>query len=101
MLLSNFSNNVIKFPNKIMIKTYDRELSYKEVDDITNNIASNLCKYKRVANYLKDGLNLLLTNIALAKCRTIFVNLNTEGKLHRPNHHRLRIFRHLHGAIHR
>ncbi|MBN1040270.1 amino acid adenylation domain-containing protein [Clostridium botulinum] len=80
-LQSYLKNSFIENNDKISIEFGKRKITYKELDEISNNIAMNLIKLKvkpesHIGILLEDKILFISTIIAIIKIRCIFVPLD-------------------------
>lgn len=77
-----FNRIVNKFPNKIAIKSYNEEISYKKLEELASKIVTNLNKLdkNKVIALSSDGTIFhFATMIACMKMRVTFINLDFKS----------------------
>ena len=77
-----FNRIVNKFPNKIAIKSYNEEISYKKLEELASKIVTNLSKLdkNKVIALSSDGTIFhFATMIACIKMRVTFINLDFKS----------------------
>lgn len=82
-LILRLEQVALKNPNKTAVQYRDKILTYKEFDDITNNICNNLLQYTKGKNEIipiriEDGLNALLAIYGIVKANCAYLPLPSE-----------------------